>query len=287
MTKIEIVCCNLDNSKCLEVLFREILGVPPICREVTINFKNVHWITPSGALALTLITHQLVQNGQVIILSEISTPLLAYLERIDYFQNFAGRVAISPFCRPFERLNRSATSHNLLEIWPIPCAEDANAQARALLLPKAEAVLTKSFAEKAKAIQKILTMISEIAGNISHCQEIGYCAIQTYDQHGRARIHIAIGDLGIGIRKSLLQSKALPFKNDLDYLTYALQEGTSSKQGARGLGLSGVYESLKELRGVYIIRSGTSSIMLQGGSRIELPNLDYVPGTQVEMIIRQ
>lgn len=283
----EIICPKLNTTSCLDILFEQLSNIPEYCEQVSLNFRNVDFITPSGALTLALVSQDICRKGKIILLSEVNTEILSYLERIDYFQTFPEKIILSRHNSSFESFWRSSKSHNLLEITPIPCEQLNNAYAQALFLPRAEAVLMNSFAKQANSIEKILTMISEIAGNIIHSNDQGYCTIQTYSKDGRVRIHTAIGDFGIGIRKSLLEFNDIQLIEEADFITHALKLGTSSKEGARGLGLAGVYESIQGLSGGFWVRSGTAGILLQGKSFKIFSNLNYVPGTQVEMSVRQ
>lgn len=283
----EIIVPKLDNTASLDLLFQNLALVPANCNELHLNFQDVAWITPSGLLTLTLITRYWLQNSRVIVFKEVSSNILAYLERVDFFRTFPEGVALSPFCKSFEQFKRALHSNQLLEITPLPSVSLLNAQAQALLLRRAKGVLMNSFAEKAKSVEKLLTIIAEIAGNIPHSQKEGYCAMQTYVRDRRAIIHMAIADLGIGIRGSLSQTQSSELSTDLDFIQYALKPGTTSKMETRGLGLTGVYDSIKGLSGLFRIRSGTASVLLQGGTRKTFENLFYVPGTQVEIIVRE
>lgn len=283
----ELIVPKLDSSASLDLFFHELSLIPPNCQELYLNLRDIDCIKPYGALSLALATSAWCQQGKVFILKNADLQILTYLDQIDYFRTFPESIILSPFDRPIETCNRSANANNLLEIIPLPSTSLLNAQAQALLLPRAKRVLLNSFSEKSKSVEKILTMISEITGNIPHSKSEGYFTMQRYYKDRRAKIHIAIGDVGIGIKKSLSHIDLTNLYSDLSFIQYALRLGTTSKQEARGLGLAGVYSSINELSGLFRIRSGTASVLLQKNSSKFFENLPHIPGTQIEIIVQE
>lgn len=279
----EIVCPRLNNIYSIDALFEQVKDISYL-EKVLIDFRNVDWVTPSGCVNLVLITDHLINSGVSVEIINLTDQIHAYLKRIDYFKCFEGQL-LEPYDDSYTTVfGRANASDNLMEIWKIPYDLSNNATILSLLLPNVARVLDSSFAEEMKTLDKILTMVSEIGSNVAHSLSLGYCTVQTYDKHNRAKIHIAIGDFGIGIKDSLQPVK---FSKDIEYIDYALQSGISSKEGVRGLGLAEVIKSVKNLCGEFTLRSGTASATIKGDVMTTKENLIDIPGTQVEIILRK
>jgi hypothetical protein len=88
----------------------------------------------------------------------------------------------------------------------------------------------------------------------------GVLAAQVYEQ-GRPnqRVDLALGDVGIGIRRSL-QNNEHESVDDADAIELALEEGVSGTgDPSRGYGLPSVVRRVRELGGQTTIRSGAGS----------------------------
>jgi hypothetical protein len=146
----------------------------------------------------------------------------------------------------------------------------------------------------------------ELVKNIhEHSGSSGYVAAQKLTQKDTRspRLVIAIGDLGIGMKKSLdawftmkkteREKRYGPVWDDGKAIDVAFCPGVTSKdtdmhEGA-GAGLYSVLESIQEQGGSLICRSGTSKVFLgfwRGAWRTRRKcNLCYFPGMQLEVSI--
>jgi len=132
--------------------------------------------------------------------------------------------------------------------------------------------------------------VAEIGSNvIFHSQaDIGFTAGQRYERNYRGRLaprlHLVVGDAGIGIKESLKIGDAeVGQLTDKEAIAIALQPGTTSKPGVHsGVGLSTVREYADTFGGVLRIRSGYGSVMERQGLIVkrDVPGL---PGTIVSV----
>jgi signal transduction histidine kinase len=132
--------------------------------------------------------------------------------------------------------------------------------------------------------------LAEIASNVvAHSgATVGFVAGQRYEKafQGRypPRLHLVVGDAGIGIHASL--AAALPeaaSMSEVEAVRYALTPGVTAKPGRHsGVGLSTVREYARYFGGVMRLRSGGASVVLRpsGEKAIQVPR---VRGTVVSV----
>ncbi len=122
-------------------------------------------------------------------------------------------------------------------------------------------------------------VISELCDNIeSHSQSPigGVAAAEIYVEGDHPRVILALGDLGIGIRKSLNS------ESDITAVAAALLEGTSSKKEenpGRGGGLARCKKHAEDNGYAFALRSGTAYYLFDGRVR-EVP--DYPGANRTE-----
>lgn len=264
---------------------------------LTLNLSDVSFIRPAGIVALISIArlwHR--QCGGHILISEIQSSVYAYLERMNLFAEFGNVIRLpNPFV-PAETYSRSDNSKSLLEILMLPCDELENARSTSSAIGRTEQILQDKYGLNS-SVKRLCTIFSEILANIVHSQDEGYALIQSYRDHpetGR-RVELAVGDLGVGIQKSLLLNEIIAkqvvscnLRKGSDFILHSLKEGVSSRpdwiENGRGLGLSMVSQKVGQWeQGVLRIRSSSSVVELaqhQEHPRI-VDDLVYIPGTQV------
>ena len=264
---------------------------------LTLNLGDVSFIRPAGIVALISIArlwHR--QHAGYILISEIQPAVYAYLERMNLFAEFGNVIKFPKHFVPAETYSRSDKSKSLLEILMLPYGELENAHSTGSAIARIEQILQVQYGPH-PGVRRLCSIFSEILTNIVHSQDEGYALIQSYRDHpetGR-RVELAVGDLGIGIQKSLLSNEMIAnhvVKYSLvrgsDFILHSLEEGVSSRsdwtENGRGLGLSMVSQKVGQWeQGVLRIRSGSSVVEL--AQHHEPPrivdDLVYIPGTQV------
>jgi hypothetical protein len=113
----------------------------------------------------------------------------------------------------------------------------------------------------------------------------GIAAIQNY----RDYFYLVVGDIGVGIKKSLALSPRYEKKKltNLEAIKTVLKRGASRfKDEGRGGQLRRVCEIVSSLGGTALLRSGTSIVVVKGGS-IKFWRANSFPGTQIAIRIPQ
>lgn len=119
--------------------------------------------------------------------------------------------------------------------------------------------------------ERFTAALAEIASNVvAHSgSTVGFVAGQRYEKayQGRLppRLHLVVGDAGIGIRASL--AAALPevaSMSEVEAVRYALTPGVTAKPGVHsGVGLSTVRDYARYFGGVMRLRSGGATVVLR------------------------
>lgn len=264
---------------------------------LTLDLRDVSFIRPAGIVALISIArlwHR--QRGGHILISEIQPSVYAYLERMNLFTEFGNVIKLPIHFVPTETYSRSDKSKSLLEIMMLPCGELENAHSTGSAIARIEQIMQIQYGPH-PSIRRLCSIFTEILTNIVHSQDEGYALIQSYRDHpetGR-RVELAVGDLGIGIQKSLLSNEMIAnhvvnysLVRGSDFILHSLKEGVSSRsdwtENGRGLGLSLVSQKVGQWeQGVLRIRSSSSVVELVQNQEQPsvVDDLVCIPGTQV------
>lgn len=133
-------------------------------------------------------------------------------------------------------------------------------------------------------IDSLIWCINEVMDNVlvHSTENTGYIMAQYHRR--KKRLFFCVCDCGVGIYKSLSESKHKP-ASEIDSLTMAVQEGVGDGKG-QGNGLYGLYQIVNENGGKLTISSGKSAIMLSGKGLQKFSNGEYAsktnPGTIVD-----
>jgi hypothetical protein len=137
-------------------------------------------------------------------------------------------------------------------------------------------------------VAEIVGALYEISDNLSfHAQtDSGIVAAQVYDRGSpQARVDLAIGDVGIGIARSLEGGDHDP-STDLEAITLALTEFVSGTgDPTRGLGLPSVVENVRSVGGTTTIRTGRGIRVLHPRAEATDRVGARIPGTVVSVSI--
>ncbi len=266
----------------VEKFYAEVMGLPNAER-YAFDMSIVDFVRPYGAIALVVAARFLSKiSGQAVRLENLGDRLFHYLERMDIFN--VGGDWLHPNNTLLEEWNRNPRTPNLLELTTIGCAKDV------------ETVVSRSeriFAEYLKPpdLCNLLMVLSELCTNIyEHSGDRHGCVlIQKY--HVTAQelviIRLAAGDLGCGIRGSLVNRYGVIGNEPLDYLHEAMSgQRTARLSGRGGLGLRTI-EQLAGKQGGYLwLRSETTGIFTRNpDKRRGQKDLVHMSGTQVAVEI--
>jgi hypothetical protein len=241
----------------------------PLC----LNLRLLPFIPAERVLSLVSVArwwHR--KTGYKTRLLQMQQQVHQYLERADLFIRCADWLEEDHTLALEERFERSPESLRLLEILPIRGDKMGNAQDVPLALKRAKAILTHWLDQDSVAVERLCTMLAELASNIVHSQDSGFAIIQRYRDSGYypngSRVHLAIADLGIGIEASLRgaahRKPLAAAAKGTDYIQYALQFGSTSRGSVAGTGLPMVKTHVQNWSGTLEIRSDRSRLICWG-----------------------
>lgn len=276
-TAIQILDVLGGNVLNVEWLYGTIEAIQP-ADQYTFDMGLVSFVRPYGVIALATAARRLSEQSQrPVLLRNIPGNVHSYLHRMNLFE------VGSDWLRPAEVLgeewSRNPQTRNLLELTPITCADDV-----AIIVARANSIFERWLT--IPDLRSLLTVLSELCANVyQHSRDQhGSVMIQKYDAvtHGRVDVQLAVGDLGCGIRGSLMGRFGAIGQEPLDYLYEAMRGRSARHSGRGGLGLRQVEQIAKSQSGFLWLRSETAAILSQGTvATTGHPNLVSVPGTQV------
>ncbi len=252
--------------------------------QYALNLANAGFIKPMGVVALALAVRRIAeQSGHPVRLVNLDDELLAYLERVNLF-TVAGQWLQLDGSLPEQHWDRNPRTANLLELTPITNTSDV-----IRVMERAEAIFSRWL--QLPNLGSLLKVISELCSNIyQHSGDPhGFVLIQRYRVVSRneADVILAVGDMGQGIRGSLVARHPELGTEPLAYIQAALEGSTSRYTGRGGLGLRTVEETIAKEGGYLWLRSETAAIRSYGPDRrYPFTNLAPMPGTQVVVEFR-
>jgi hypothetical protein len=263
---------------------------------IELDLEDVKFIEPGGVLILTLICNQIynITENQVKLIN-VNNGIVSYLERINFFQY---KFVQKPRIPLFEQWSRNSSSMLLLELTYLNSPFPQLTQ----ILGRLNDILIKWIYKNKDdpACSNIITIISEICNNsfehsilrTSATKMYGPCFLfaQVYSKGHTNEVDIAVGDLGIGIRKSLEIKYNWIYPSDVMVLKKVL-EGLSGRtfSDRGGSGIPYVVEStMNNFNGEYFLRTGKGIVMQDMGNKmLATKELMYAfPGTQWVLKLR-
>ncbi len=250
---------------------------------IALDLTPVTWIRPYGAISLLGVCRYLKQlTYRPVRLTGLQSDIHAYLRRIDFFKCGTGTVYTADPFNSTDDLSRSISSSNVLELFPIRVHEDIYEVAA-----RARHILAYWLGGTSYDIDNIVILLSEACSNIvDHSGDAGIVTIQKYDRKHCIDVNLAIGDLGRGIRQSLMAVHGAISNTCAGYIEQALA-GLSARSGERGgQGLGAIQRIATESSGSLHIRSETGSVLAQASGTASYDGLYFFPGTQIAITFR-
>lgn len=250
-----------------------------------VDLKNMDFVKPMGVMMLVLIVRRITeQSGRRAHLINLKPDLLAYLERVNLFTVAKDWLQLDEELQAEQRWDRNPNTANLLELTPITNARDV-----ARVMERAEAIFSRWL--QLRNLGSLLKVISELCSNIyQHSGDPhGFVMIQRYRVVSRHEVDVvlAAGDMGRGIRDSLIAKYPELGDEPVNYIQAAMDGRTSRHTGRGGLGLRTVEETIAKEGGYVWLRSETAAIRSFGPNRrYPYTNLAPMPGTQVVVEFR-
>ncbi|GJD19904.1 hypothetical protein RIVM261_048600 [Rivularia sp. IAM M-261] len=244
----------------------------------------VAFINPYGAIALVLAARYLCSiSKRPVKLKKLHNNLYLYLKRMNIF-NISGDW-LQPIDAFDEDWSRNSNTPNLLELTIIQSPSDVTA-----IVERAENIFTNWL--KFPDLQNLLRVISELCSNVyEHSEDnCGCILIQKYEMTSQKQVavRLAVGDMGCGIRQSLISRYGEIKHEPLEYIQEALSgQRTSRATGRGGLGLHTVEEHASNAQGYLWVRSETAAVKSLGASKTKgHQKLAYLRGTQIAVEFR-
>ena len=263
--------------------FYSILDSAPLADQYVLDLGSVSFLKPYGVVALVMAVRQLAAlSGRIVHLTNLPDQVHLYLHRMGLFE------VCSDWLRPLDMLDgewaRSPYTQSLLEITMITGPEDVG-----IVVSRAERIFSHWL--MVSDLHGLLSVISELCANVyEHSGDVHGCVlIQKYEaiKLKQAIVNLAVGDLGRGVRGSLVARYGEIGQEPLDYLREAMIGRTARASGHGGLGLRRVEQIAASAGGYAWLRSETAAILTQGpGTAQGYSNLASVPGTQVTVELR-
>jgi hypothetical protein len=250
---------------------------------IALDLTSVTWIRPYGAICLFAVCRYLKQlTHRPVRLTGIQSNIHAYLRRIDFFKcGTETSYTTDPF-NSIDDLGRSTSSSNVLELFPIRVHKDVYEVAA-----RARHILAYWLGSTSYDLDNIVILLSEACSNIvDHSGDTGIVTIQKYDRRHCIDVDLAIGDLGQGIRRSLMAVHGVVSDTCAGYIEQALA-GLSARPGKRGgQGLGAIRRIVTDSEGSLHIRSEVGSVQAQASGTTVRDGLYFFPGTQIAITFR-
>jgi len=250
-------------------------------RGAIFELSNLTFFPPEALLSLVYASrlwHRM--TGHVVEWQLENEDTLRYLERMDVFSVFADCVTAPAL--PSDLWSRGS-SGNLMEVRTLSDELEQNSlnDVPHILAIAQDLLLGRVTAERMGAA---CTLLSEVTQNVTHSGSQGYALMQLYKVGNGRRVHIAVGDTGLGIADSL-RRKYPQVGQSSDYLKKSLESGITSRDIGNGLGLYQVQHLVRNGGGTLTIRSDTAMLQIYEGKVYQWDNLTRIPGTQVFITI--
>ena len=257
------------------------------CAEVAIDLGALRFIDPYGLVSLCLMgRYARTVVPRVFYRLPLAVPLRSYLGRVRFDHALDG-IEIEGPALLVDEDREKADSESLLELTRIQAQADVESLLGHIGL-RVEVILAEELLYTAVEINQFKNVIAELCHNIlDHSMNWGYVTAQRYmDPRLRKKyVVIGVGDLGIGIKKSLAQ------RHDVSDWTHGAAIKNSLKQNFsrddnRGLGLYIVNQICDRYRGSLHMRTGDTRLYIRGRKQSEYPSVHF-PGTQVAIALYQ
>lgn len=257
---------------------------PKIGMKQAVSLRDLQFIDPFGMMMLlSYIRYLSMVLDRVWVYLPRNEKVLQYLNRSGFLREIAPFASLIPNL-PISYLERD-------EIWLIPVQvfrEEDDVPALVQLFIQSIQKLMQSEQQPLTRDQRLFcTLLSELCQNIpQHSRDRGYIAVQSYRGQTSREIHIALADLGIGLRGSLSQNHPVQHWSEVEVLHFALQQGTSaSNELGRGHGLANVVKSLQPFQGKFYLRSGSGLLSIRQGKET-YQDTNFFPGVQVGLVLK-
>ncbi len=254
---------------------------------VVLDLRSVEFVEPAGLCGLAALLEYLIPRSEEVDLALTGRDVPAYLERMNFFRLFGGRVRTNADVASLEERQR----HNPGTLQELINFHDEE-EIPGIIERISEILENQGYRLKERVA--ICSVLSEVCANAAEhgSSSFGaYASVQAYGHivSGARRrgeeVLVAIADGGVGVRETLARNRALVeyTTTDNDALRHALEMGVSSTgEIGRGGGLALVAGIAARSGGSLSLRSGTGRVTVYE-SRKNSRNVPEFPGTFVRV----
>lgn len=257
-------------------------------RMAHIDLRAVEFIAPYGLVALCLLgRYAHTVCPQVTFGLPGSYALRTYLGRVRFAEALEGIAQMSGPPTLADREREKAQSEALLEITRVEERVDVE-HILGHIGGRVEAILAAELHYTEIEISQFKNVVAELCHNIlDHSTNWGYVTAQRYldKRLDKKYVVIGVGDLGIGIKKSLAQRFDVTAWSHGEAVINSLRKHFSRDQH-RGLGLYIVNRICRQYNGSLHIRSGDTRVYIRR-NRHTFYTASFFPGTQVSIVLYQ
>ena len=255
--------------------------------DLRVDLRALHFIDPYGLLALCLLARYGRTIAQRVVLHlPVSYALRTYLGRVRFAEAMDGVDLIGPTLL-INQEREKTESEALLEITRIEERVDVEA-VLGKIGQRVETILAEELRYTEVEISQFKNVVAELCHNIlDHSDNWGYLTAQRYTdpRSGRKYVVIGVGDLGIGIKKSLSVRYESAEWSHGQAIVNSLKKHFS-RDTSRGLGLYIVNQICNRYNGSLHIRSGDTRVYIRGQRHWEHVSTHF-PGTQIAIALYQ
>ncbi len=254
---------------------------------VVLDLRTIEFVEPAGLCGLAALLEYLIPRCEEVNLALAGRDVPAYLERMNFFRLFGGRVRTNVDVASLEERRR----HN-----PGTLQELVNFHTEQQIPGIIERIseILENQGYRLKERVAICSVLSEVCANAAEhgASSFGaYAAVQAYHHivSGARRrgeeVLLAIADGGVGVRQTLSRNPKYDehTTTDNDALRLALEMGVSATgEIGRGGGLALVARIAADSGGSLSLRSGTGRVTVYE-DRKNSRNVPQFPGTFVRV----
>ena len=250
---------------------------------IVLDLRRTAFIDPYGMVLLCLIGRYLRESfDRVVYRLPESSQVRSYLSRMRFLKTLAKSVSLQGWS-PYEgqEVRGKTESEALLEITKIEERDDIESVLEYINV-RVSTILAEELGYTVREITKFKYVIAELGHNIlDHSLNWGYVVAQRYTdpRENLKFVVIGVGDLGVGIKRSLSSRFDVSGWTHGRSILNALKKNFS-RDPARGLGLYVVNQICNDYNGSLHIRSGDTRVYLRGRNIYEHVST-FFPGTQV------
>jgi len=254
---------------------------------IVLDLRSVEFVEPAGLCGLAALLEYLIPRCEEVNLALAGRDVPAYLERMNFFRLFGGRVRTNADVASLEerRRHNPGTLQELINFHTEP-------EIPGIIERISEILENQGYRLKERVA--ICSVLSEVCANAAEhgASSFGaYAAVQAYHHivSGPRRrgeeVLVAIADGGVGVRETLSRNTeyAEHTTTDNDALRLALEMGVSGTgEIGRGGGLALVAQIAARAGGSLSLRSGTGRVTVYE-NRKNSRNVPQFPGTFVRV----